>query len=708
MIVMTVTIIKVADESNKTAARQQMHRLAVAVESELTKAQIELAMVASGHPAKFGIFGGNAGQEPFSENLEAAWTYFNFDEIYALDGRNGVVTGSSRGAPAGTLTFASIRPHVAHLVARVAHNRVSSEHHGQHRLLSPEFEKVHGASGLIQVRGGLALAAVVPFNPAQPWADDKQVLVAARMLDAAKIADLGRRHGLDNVRFQHQSAGDSTFAIPVTGAGETRIGHLAWDHFRPGSDMLPNLLLIVLTSVITIAIAFGVLFERLRRLGREMTKEEEKSNLLASHDHLSGLLNRRTFHERFAAELERCRRGHAGMALHMIDLDRFKDINDSLGHQAGDEVIRQVAQRISNVVRGADIVARLGGDEFAVVQVDTETTLEATALAERLREALTRPIMFGDSEMSVGASIGIALGPVGELDTEGMLKLADSALYEAKSGGRNRHRFFEHDGSSTNRMKQLVEEELRDAINNDHLELHYQPQVSADGLRILGVEALVRWRHPIRGLIPPLDFIALAEQRGLIVPLSKWVLKRACLDGRRWSGIKVAVNVSAAQFKQSGFVRDLIETVEATGFDLSRLELELTEGMIVEDEDKAERAISELREQGVSLALDDFGTGYSSLIYLRRFSFDKIKIDRSFLEAMETTGESAILLHSVVHLGRALGLSVCAEGIETQEQHRFLQAVGCHELQGYFFSRPVLASEIDDMLARAVPFPKAA
>ena len=514
MLVMTITILKVTEETNRTATNQQLQRLQMAVESELKKAQIELALVASGQPTRTAIFGGTADLDPFRQNLEAAWLYFSFNEIYALDGRNVIVTGSERGAPAGALTFASLQPLVFHLVETVVQNQAKGIRDDQQRLASPEYENVNGASGLISFGKGLAVAAVVPFAPAQSGADNKHVLVAVRTLDNAKIADLGRRHGLGNVGFLGTGAAAPAFSIPVPGPNGTQIGYLVWDHFRPGADMLPNLLLIVLTSVITIAAAFGVLFDRLHRLGRQMAKEEENAHRLASHDHLSGLLNRRTFTDRFAAEMERCKRGHGGLALHMVDLDRFKDINDSLGHQAGDEVIRQVAMRIANVVRGADIVARLGGDEFAIVQVDTETALEAAALAERLREALTRPIMFGDAEMSIGASIGITLGPVGDLDTEGMLKLADSALYEAKSGGRNRHRFFEHDGSAVTRMKQLVEEELRDAINNDQLELHYQPQVSADGLRILGVEALVRWRHPVRGLIPPLDFILLAEQIG--------------------------------------------------------------------------------------------------------------------------------------------------------------------------------------------------
>jgi diguanylate cyclase (GGDEF)-like protein len=534
------------------------------------------------------------------------------------------------------------------------------------------------------------------------------MLVAFRILSDSALRDIGRRYGLGQLTFSTRPNHVPVFSLPVSDAQGGRIGVLTWEFSRPGSAILPNLLLLIVAGVIAIALAFGVLFDRLRKLGLEMSREEEKANRLASHDHLSGLLNRRSFSERITAELDRCRRSHGGFALHLIDLDRFKEVNDTLGHQAGDEVIRETARRISATVRGADIVSRLGGDEFGIIQVETETTLEAGALATRLRDVLNQPIRIGGAEITVGCSMGIVLAPHEDHDLEGLMRLADSALYEAKNDGRNRHRFFEQSIDANMKMKQLVEEELRDAIAGDQLELHYQPQVSADGKRITGVEGLVRWRHPVRGLIPPLEFISLAEERGLIVPLSNWVLRRACEDGKRWPDVKVAVNVSAAQFKQQNFVRDLVATVNEVGFDLSRLELELTEGMIVEDEEKAEEAIFELREHGISLALDDFGTGYSSLIYLRRFSFDKIKIDRSFLESMETTGESAILVHSVVHLGRALGLIVCAEGIETEEQHRFLQAVGCHELQGYLFSRPVMADAIDRMLASSAPFDKAA
>ncbi len=708
IVMMTTTLISMTDETNRAAASDQRKRLETAVESELQQFKNDLSIVASGQSGRYGGDNSAADRNPIASKLETAWHFFGFDSIYVLDADNAVIAGAESGEPASGAAFRLIKPLVSHLIAKVFENPDASEAAPNYGLASPSFERRNGASSLVRDGSGLAFASVVPLKRWQRGEGSVGVIVALRSLSDANLREIGQRYGLGKVAFRTGMITNPIFSLPVSDAKGERIGHITWEFSQPGTALLPNLLLLIVAGVLAIALAFGVLFDRLRKLGAEMARDEEMTNRLASHDHLSGLLNRRSFSERISEELERCERSHAGFALHLIDLDRFKEVNDTLGHQAGDEVIRETARRIADTVRGADIVARLGGDEFGIIQINTETTLEAGALATRLREALNQPIRIGGAEISVGCSIGIALAPHEEKDGDGLMSLADSALYEAKNDGRNRHRFFEQSIDTNMKMKQLVEEELRDAINNDHLELHYQPVVSADGQRILGVEALVRWRHPVRGLIPPLEFISLAEERGLIVPLSNWVLRRACEDGKRWDGIKVAVNVSAAQFKQPHFVRDLVANVHAAGFDPARLELELTEGMIVEDEEKAESAIYELREHGISLALDDFGTGYSSLIYLRRFSFDKIKIDRSFLEAMETTGESAILVHSVVHLGRALGLTVCAEGIETEEQQRFLQAVGCHELQGFLFSRPVLAEKIDELLSSPQPFRKAA
>jgi EAL domain-containing protein (putative c-di-GMP-specific phosphodiesterase class I) len=278
------------------------------------------------------------------------------------------------------------------------------------------------------------------------------------------------------------------------------------------------------------------------------------------------------------------------------------------------------------------------------------------------------------------------------------MRRADLALYRAKNEGRNRFCFFEQRMGEELRMRKTVEDELRAAIDRDELIAQYQPIMSADGENIVGAEALVRWRHPVHGLIWPERFVALAEDSGLIIPLGEWMLRRACLDARRWPDIYVAVNVSPIQFRHNAFLAAVERVLKETGIQPSRLELELTEGVIVKDADQAENAIIELRAKGVRLALDDFGIGYSSLIYLRRFAFDKIKIDKSFLQSMEMTGESAIILHSIVHLGRALGLTVTAEGIENTDQQRFLQALGCHELQGYLFSQPVDAAELTALI----------
>jgi diguanylate cyclase len=431
-----------------------------------------------------------------------------------------------------------------------------------------------------------------------------------------------------------------------------------------------------------------------------MLSSEERAQHLAGHDTLSGLPNRLRFTEHLTSLLSRVHEGSQGIAVLFIDLDKFKEVNDTYGHAAGDLVLIGCAERMAKQLRTGDILARFGGDEFAVIQTGVRTALDAEMLARRLIESIRPAFQIGSQEAYIGASIGIALSVHNGTDAAELMRVADIAMYRAKNAGRNRACFFEQRMDDNLRIRKVVEDDLRHAIARNELELHYQPQVSADGTRIVGVEALVRWRHPVAGLMPPIEFIAIAEERGLIVQLGEWVIRRACLDASRWPGVTVACNVSAVQFRQQDFVKSVANAISETAFDASRLELELTESVVVEDADQAENSIMELRSMGVKLALDDFGTGYSSLIYLRRFAFDKIKLDKSFLDSLEDTGESAILVHSVVHLGRALGLTVTAEGVETTEQQRFLQAVGCHLLQGYLFSRPVTADQIDAMLIK--------
>jgi diguanylate cyclase len=447
-----------------------------------------------------------------------------------------------------------------------------------------------------------------------------------------------------------------------------------------------------------LAIATGAyaLINRLRMKAVVSAVEaaERSAFQLAGNDPLSGLPNRRVFKERLESELGRMKRGETGLAVLFLDLDKFKEVNDTFGHSGGDLVIVQFAERMTDLLRGADTLARLGGDEFAIVQTEVRNLQDVEALARRILAATREAFQVAGGMAMIGVSIGIALAPDHSDDADMLMKLADVSLYQSKNDGRNRYSIFARQLGDQLRLRKVVEDELRETIEKNGLTIAYQPQVKAEDGTITGFEALVRWPHKKLGLVPPAEFIPIAESSGLINSLGDWVLRQACLDAMAWpEHHTVSVNVSPIQFRHKDFVATVARILAETGIAPNRVELELTEGVVVEDADEAEAAIMDLRALGVRFALDDFGTGYSSLIYLRRFAFDKIKIDRSFLDSLESTGESAILVHSVVHLGRALGLQVVAEGVETPEQHRMLQAIGCHLLQGYHFGRPVSQSQ---------------
>jgi diguanylate cyclase len=548
------------------------------------------------------------------------------------------------------------------------------------------------------------LQLIVAIQRKRPTSPGAIGLVASRMLDADGILRLGQRLSMQNLRITADSGIAATNEIVVPVANSTQLAKLNWTSERPGDPILDRLFPIAIFSALAISIFAWLSYAHVTRVTANMLRSEEKAQHLAGHDTLSGLPNRLRFTEHLTALLSRIDREDTGVAVLFIDLDKFKEVNDTYGHAAGDMVIVGCAERMASQLRANDVLARFGGDEFAIIQTGVRTPLDAEMLGRRIIDAIRPAFQIDEAEAYVGASIGIALAPQNGTDASELMRLADIAMYRAKNGGRNRACFFEQRMDDTLRIRKVVEDDLRHAIDRNELELHYQPQVSADGSKIIGMEALVRWRHPVYGLIPPIEFIGIAEERGLIVQLGEWVIRRACMDAANWGSITIACNVSAIQFRQTDFVQSVAKALEDTRFDPMRLELELTESVVVADADQAENSIMELRSMGVKLALDDFGTGYSSLIYLRRFAFDKIKLDKSFLDSLEDTGESAILVHSVVHLGRALGLTVTAEGVETAEQQRFLQAVGCHLLQGYLFSRPVEAHKIDEMLKLDNPF----
>jgi diguanylate cyclase len=382
-----------------------------------------------------------------------------------------------------------------------------------------------------------------------------------------------------------------------------------------------------------------------------------------------------------------------------VDLDHFKDVNDTLGHNIGDELIRNVTLRLSNTLRGGDLVARLGGDEFAVISQIAEEPERVLTLSQRIIKAISAPYSVSGHNISIGASIGIAVIDRNCAGAADIMRYADMALYRAKNEGRNRACIYDAEMDAALSNRKLLEGDLRDAIASNGLRVAYQPIVDKTGEKMMGVEALCRWTHPTRGDISPAEFIALAEHSGCIIELGAFVLRQACLDGNAWPQLSLAVNVSPLQFRRAEFVDQVERILEETGFDPTRLELELTESVLLGNVDSAEAAMLRLKALGVRIALDDFGTGYSSLLYLRRYPFDKLKIDRSFVHSIEIAPDAAAIVHAVVGLGRGLGMKVTAEGVETADQHLFLRAAGVHFMQGYRFGAAMPAAEISKRLS---------
>jgi diguanylate cyclase (GGDEF)-like protein len=430
----------------------------------------------------------------------------------------------------------------------------------------------------------------------------------------------------------------------------------------------------------------------------EHRRTQDQISHMAHYDALTDLPNRAHFYEEMDGLLNRLPRNGA-FAVLSLDLDHFKSVNDMLGHPIGDKLLQVAAARMRACVREADIVARLGGDEFAIVQVTFERPQDATSLATRLIDAVSAPYQLDGHQVVVGASIGIAIAPGDGTAPDQLMKNADLALYRCKADHGNVYRFFEAQMDARMRERRALELDLRKALMNGEFALNYQPIVNLKTGRVTACEALIRWHQPERGLVPPLDFIPIAEETGLIVPIGEWVLERACTDAVKWPDeIAVAVNVSPVQFKTGDFVQVVTSALEKSRMPARRLELEITELVLMHDSNAALALLHKLKNLGVSIAMDDFGTGYSSLGYLRSFPFDRIKIDQSFIRDLSLSKESLAILRAVVGLGSSLNIVTTAEGVETQDQLEILRTEGCADVQGYFFSPPKGAAEIKSLL----------
>jgi diguanylate cyclase len=546
----------------------------------------------------------------------------------------------------------------------------------------------------------VAAAAVGSDSDLKLGNEHAPIVFSVKYIDDAMLSEIGARLQLPDL---HKLDGPAQpldeQVMTLADSQGAPIVRLAWKPTQAGGTIVWSVLPFIAITIAGFALLVGLVIRHMRQTAKTIATGETQLRHLALHDPVCGLPNRIYFSERLETVIEEVRRGGPTAAVFYIDLDHFKDVNDTLGHHIGDALILNVTQRLSRIVRGDDLVARLGGDEFAIITLCSSDSYSLQALAGRIIAALCAPYAINGHNIVIGASIGIAAIDRRARDAADILRYADMALYRAKNEGRNRACIYDAAMDADLSNRKLLEGDLLDAIRNDGLAAAYQPIVNAAGDKMVGVEALARWIHPSIGVIPPVEFIPIAEHSGLIVELGEWMLRRACLDGKDWPDLTVAVNVSPLQFRRSDFVEVVERIVKETRFDPSRLELELTESTLLGNLESAELSMLRLKAIGVRFALDDFGTGYSSLQYLRRFPFDKLKIDSSFVRSIETAPDAAAIVHAVVSLGRGLGMRVTAEGVENAEQHLFLRAAGVHSMQGFRFGRPGTAADVNARLA---------
>ncbi|MDP2804319.1 MAG: EAL domain-containing protein [Gallionellaceae bacterium] len=446
-------------------------------------------------------------------------------------------------------------------------------------------------------------------------------------------------------------------------------------------------------------LAYGIQTLRTRT---EHEAAEKKLEFLAHHDVLTGLPNRLLLRDRFEQAIAQADREQSGVAVMFLDLDNFKQINDSLGHNYGDKLLVQVVSRVRGCLRDTDTISRQGGDEFVVLLPHLRDLHVIGGIAENIIEAFARPFEIDNFSINTTFSIGVSLYPDDSNDFDTLLKSADTALYQAKDSGRDTYRFFSEKMSIDAQEQLHLQGQLRNAVSQQQFLLHYQPQIDIGSGRMVGAEALVRWQHPELGLIPPGKFIPLAERSGLVIPMGEWVLHEACRQAQLWreSGqpLLMAVNISALQFKRGNLLETVANALKLSGLPAEYLELELTESILLQDVDAAISTLHSMKEMGVKLSIDDFGTGYSSLSYLKRLAVDKLKIDQSFVRDLTADADSAAIVQAIIQLGQTLKLTVIAEGVETDSQLAFLRNYGCDEAQGYLFSRPIPANEFVSLL----------
>lgn len=711
------SILWAVHKSNEVAAERQLRTTDRSIRAAVQELAQQQEMVAVWDDAVLELRRNQLDLKWLDANL-GVWLgrTFGQDEVYILNDRDEPIDSTIDATRVSMHEYERVRGKITGLVEGV--RGASGSSHREHAVGSNEAGylttgKAEHDAHLLELLGrpaAVSVMKIIPESDAVPYTRGKEfLLVSIRYLDGSFIKQISERNLIEGLRF---SAADTPrsgeISVPVRSDVGDLIGYFIWKPELPGDRLLGAVGPATAIAAAIILLLLGALVRRLKqsmsaleRTVLELKASEAQAHHLAFHDVLTGLPNRALFEDRLNHAVARRQDGEQ-VAVMMLDLDRFKHVNDTLGHPAGDSLIRDFAVRLSKLVGGEDTITRLGGDEFAIVQVCPAGAEEPKALCERILAMAQEPYDVLGNQIFVGTSIGLVLSPDAGTDRSELMRKADIALYRAKSEGRNRYRIFTSEMDETVNLRRMIEEELRIALaTGDGLEVAYQPQIAVDGDSVVGVEALARWRHPTRGYIQPSQFIPVAEQTGLIVQLGDWILRQACQASQRWPDLFVSVNLSPVQFKLNDFAKHVIEVVRECGADPRGIELEVTESVLLDEECGTADALRTLRDAGFRIALDDFGTGYSSLGYLHRFEVDKIKIDRSFTQSLGQGTKAAAVIKAIVSLGHAMSLTVTAEGVETEVQKNFLHTAGCNEMQGYLFSKALSQEQITRMLARS-------
>lgn len=628
--------------------------------------------------------------------------YFGHDRIYLLDPDDRPVRAVVKGVHVEDAAYegdaAAVAPLVAEIRAQMA--RASAG-------LPDSTEAVTGlgVEDIVLLGDGqpaiVSVRPIVPATSAVAQAPGTEHLhVSMRVIDASVADEIGRRYEIPGLAFERLATTDEErIASPIFSNAGRVVGFFTWVPEEPAYNLIQETLPVMAGGLLIGGLAVYILLRRLKRTSSQLEVTEAQASFLAFHDPMTRLPNRALFEDRLEQALANTRSGVARMALHYIDLDNFKRVNDTLGHAAGDELLRQVAERLTGLVSDVDTVARLGGDEFAIIQFHAEDTPAALALSQAIVDALDAPFDLSGHEGRVGASVGVTLVTDAAIPIEDVMRQADIALYEAKNAGRGRYQPYDGDLSAVVRERRELEVDLRAALNGTPgLQLVYQPIFDARSGAIAGAEALVRWEHSKFGRMSPLTFIGLAEERGLIDQLGLWVMREACRFAAASTIPWVAVNVSPLQFRDEKFADRVFEILQATGLKPRRLEIEITEGLLLQNSPLTQATLMRLRASGIRVALDDFGTGYSSISYLRTHGIDKLKIDQSYTAQLGQDHEIDCIVRSIIDLGRAMHMAVTAEGVETAAQRDILNTIGCDQLQGYLLSRPVEPARLEELL----------